>query len=274
MSDDNLRLLILGAHPDDAEYHAGGLATKYRRQGHAVRMVSLTDGSAGHHQMRGQDLIERRRREAASAAALIGAESEVWNYRDGFLQPGIDVRLDVIREIRRFQPDLVLTHRPCDYHPDHRAVGQLVQDASYMVTVPSIAPEVPCLSRDPVVGYLPDRFTVPRPLRADVIVEVGNDLETLVNMLACHESQFFEWLPFNQGITHEVPVEVTARREWLRESFAHHLRSLTNRFRADIIAYHGPQRGEAIEFAEVFEVSEYAAPLDDTARARLFPFVN
>jgi LmbE family N-acetylglucosaminyl deacetylase len=133
---DPLRLLILGAHPDDAEFHAGGLAAIYRRLGHVVKMVALTNGDAGHHQMHGPELAARRRQEAAAAGAVIGAEYVAWDHHDGFLQPTIELRLEVIRELRRFRPDLVLTHRPDDYHPDHRAVGNVVRDASYMVTVP------------------------------------------------------------------------------------------------------------------------------------------
>ena len=63
-----LRLLILGAHPDDAEFYAGGLASIYRQLGHSVKMASITDGSAGHHTLERQELAEIRRREATKAA--------------------------------------------------------------------------------------------------------------------------------------------------------------------------------------------------------------
>ena len=114
-----LRILILGAHPDDAEFHAGGLATIYGSLGHVVKIVSLTNGDAGHHQMHAQALAARRRGEMLAAAARIGAQAEMWAHPDGFLEPTLDLRRQVIRELRRFQPDLVLTHRTNDYHPDH-----------------------------------------------------------------------------------------------------------------------------------------------------------
>src|SRR6266850_450726 len=156
MSAESLRLLIIGAHPDDADYAAGGLAALYCAAGHVVKMVSLTNGDAGHHVKAGHDLAERRRREAAASAAVIGATYEVFHNHDGELLPTLENRRQVIRLIRSFRPNLVLTHRPNDYHPDHRYTSQLVQDAAYMVTVPAVVPEVPHLPRNPVIGYLPD----------------------------------------------------------------------------------------------------------------------
>src|SRR5580700_3081582 len=120
MSNDPLRLLIIGAHPDDADYAAGGLAALYRAAGHVVHMVSLTNGDAGHHLQAGPELARRRRREAASAGDVIGATYEVNDNHDGELLPTLDNRCQVIRLMRNLRPDLVLTHRPNDYHPDHR----------------------------------------------------------------------------------------------------------------------------------------------------------
>ncbi|HEV3447057.1 MAG TPA: PIG-L family deacetylase, partial [Gemmataceae bacterium] len=138
MSDRRLSLLIIGAHPDDADYHAGGTAALYRLAGHAVKMVSLTNGDAGHQSLHGALLAERRRQEAAAAGALIDATYDVLDNHDGELLPSLENRRQVIQLIRSFQPDLLLTHRPNDYHPDHRYTSQLVQDAAYMVTVPAI----------------------------------------------------------------------------------------------------------------------------------------
>ena len=268
-----LRLLILGAHPDDAEFHAGGLAAIYRSLGHTVKIISLTNGDAGHHEMSGPALAARRRDEMRAAAGVIGAEQEMWSSRDGCLEPTLALRWQVIRALRTFAPDLVLTHRTNDYHPDHRAAGHLVRDASYLMTVPSIVPDVPICSAVPVVGYLPDRFTRPNPLRGDVVVDVALELETIVDMLACHGSQVFEWLPFNQGKLDSVPGDAPGRRRWLRQWYQQYLRPQADRYRAELIATYGERRGSSVEFAEVFEISEYAAPLDAAARRRLFSFL-
>src|SRR5207237_2237339 len=154
-------------------------------------------GAAGHPLHPGPALARRRRGEASAAAAVIGATYDVFDNHDGQLLPTLENRLAVIRLIRTFQPDLVLTHRPNDYHPDHRYTSQLVQDAAYMVTVPAVAPETPHLQRDPVIAYLPDDFQKPYPLQPDVVVDVGSAVEKIVDMLHCHASQFYEWLPYN-----------------------------------------------------------------------------
>lgn len=271
MTDSSLKLLILGAHPDDCEFHAGGLAARYRRLGHGVKMISVTPGDVGHHEISGPPLAKIRTAEAAAAAAVIGAESEVWPYPDGSLTPSLDLRWKIIREIRTYRPSVVLTHRPNDYHPDHRAVGQAVQDASYMVTVPKLLPDVPIMAKDPIVGYLPDKFTKPTPLQPDVVVDVGDELETIVDLLSAHESQMFQWLPYNRGVLDEVPDGPEARRAWLRHWHGERLREQADRFRKELIATYGPERGAQVEYAEAFEISEYASKLSPEAKARLFP---
>jgi LmbE family N-acetylglucosaminyl deacetylase len=236
-------------------------------------MVSVTNGESGHHLEPGPRLVERRRAEAARSAAVIGAQSEVWDFPDGQLLPTLEVRHQIIRAIRTYAPDLVLTHRPNDYHPDHRAVGQVVQDASYMLTVPNVVRDVPILRRDPIVGYLPDRFTKPTKLQADVVIDASEKLEKVVDMLACHESQLFEWLPFNHPEMGEPPTAPTARRVWLHNWVCERFKHLADLFRSELIDALGPERGEAVVYAQVFEISEYAAPLDLESRQRLFGFL-
>src|SRR6516165_10933501 len=212
MPDRPLRLLIIGAHPDDADYHAGGTAALYRAGGHAVKMVSLTNGDAGHQSMHGPPLAQRRRAEAAAAGAVIGASYETWDNPDGELLPSLEVRRRVIGLIRSYRPDLVLTHRPNDYHPDHRYTSTVVQDAAFMVTVPAVCPETPHLTRDPVILYFSDDFKKPSAFSPDVVVDIGDEMATLIDMLHCHPSQFYEWLPFNTGTLAQVPGDAAARR--------------------------------------------------------------
>ena len=269
-----LRLLILGAHPDDAEFHAGGLAAIYREAGQIVKMVSVTNGESGHFRISGKELAEIRRSEARAAGQVIGATYDVWDNPDGRLLPTIEVREQIIRELRTFAPDLVLTHRLNDYHPDHRAVGQAVQDASYMVTVPPICSDVPALRSDPVVAYLPDLFTRPAPLRGDVVIDIGDRLEAIVRMLAAHRSQFFEWLPYNERRTAEIPQSDADRIVWLRRWYEQKIARRSERYRDELLAQYGSDRGQRIEFCEMFEISEYAAPLDEAARRRLFWFLQ
>jgi LmbE family N-acetylglucosaminyl deacetylase len=271
MAEEPLKLLILGAHPDDAEYHAGGLASIYCELGHTVKMVSLTNGQAGHHERSPDQLAEVRRREAAAAGQVIGAEYITWDIPDGELVADLETRQRVIREIRGFAPDLLLTHRPYDYHPDHRAVGQLVQDASYLVTVPNVLRDTPALFRDPVIAYLPDLFTKPCAMVADVVLDVTDRVDTIVAMLACQRSQVFEWLPYEEGILDQVPHDEQEKLLWLRGWYRKHMLPRAERFRDDLMDAFGSERGKQIEFCEVYEVSQYAAAADLERRQRLFP---
>lgn len=267
------RILVLCAHPDDAEFHAGGLICMHRDLGHAVRIVSLTNGSAGHfdRELSFETLEQRRRDEAAAAGRTVGAEYVTWDIPDGRLEANLETRVRVIREIRRFAPDLVLTHRPNDYHPDHRATGQLVQDASYLVTVPRVAPDVPALRRDPVVASMVDLFTRPCPLRPDVVLDVAPYVDRIVRMLACHVSQVFEWLAYEDGQLDRVPQDEAGRLAWLRGWLESKIGDRADRFRRELVETYGPDRGAACRWVEAYEISEYASRLSDAERARLFP---
>jgi len=265
------RLLILGAHPDDAEFHGGGLAAIYRELDRPVKLVSVTDGSAGHHERTRDELILLRRAEAANAGAVIGATYETWDFPDGELEPTLDVRRRIIREIRVFQPDLVLTHRICDYHPDHRAVGQCVQDASYMVTVPLVVPEVPALKKDPVVAFLPDLFTRPTPLRPDVVIDIAPYMKAISQMLACHQTQLFEWLAYEADVLHTVPKDQAAKEAWVLEWAKRYIGPRSERFREFLTTIAGAERMSSLQFIEAFEISEYARQPDDDALRVLFP---
>ena len=264
------RLLILGAHPDDAEFHAGGIASIYRAMGREVKMVSVTNGGAGHHTRSSSELVRLRRDEAAAAGRVIGAVYETWDFPDGALLPSLEVRHRIIREIRQFKPDLVLTHRPNDYHPDHRAVGQCVQDASYLVKVPLIVPDVPALRKDPVVAYMPDLFTKPQRMQPEMILNIADQIDTIVSMLACHASQVFEWLAYEQGILEKLPADDAERMLWLKTWYTNYIRPRVAHFRDEISRAFG-DAGSSVEFVEAFEISEYALRPDAALLERLFP---
>jgi LmbE family N-acetylglucosaminyl deacetylase len=268
-----LRILIVGAHPDDGDIKAGGTAAKWSSLGHEVKFVSLCDGSAGHQSMWGSPLAERRRAEARAAGTVIGVSYEVLDQPDGELQPTVAVRHQVIRLIRSFRPDLLITHRPTDYHPDHCATGLLVQEAAYLLTVPAICHDTPHLERSPVIMHFADAFKKPCRFEPHVIVDIEDVLDKVVAMLNCHVSQFYEWLPFNAGYLDRVPQAEPARRTWLEERMRQRIRPLADRYRDLVVRTYGPDRGPLVRYIEAFEVSEYGAPLDAAAQARLFPFL-
>ncbi|QDU61159.1 Mycothiol S-conjugate amidase [Planctomycetes bacterium Pan216] len=268
------RVLVVGAHPDDCDIKAGGTAALWKRHGIAVTFVSMTDGSAGHHEMSGPELAERRRKEATAAGLVAGVEYRVLDNPDGGLLPTLERRLEVVRLIRETEPDLVLTHRPNDYHPDHRYTSQLIQDAAYMVTVPPVAPDVPFLRKNPVFGYLSDQFSKPCPFTPEVIVPIDDVFEIVVDMLNCHVSQVHEWLPFNQGILDQVPSDLSERRAFVRKWFSDIFALPAKRYAKELKQIYGGKKAKSIQWIEAFEISEYGSPMTEELLQRLFPFID
>jgi len=258
------RVLVLGAHPDDAEFFAGGLLARHHNAGSTLRLVSVTNGQSGHQSVPSPELIVRRRVEAARAGKIVGADYVTWDFPDGSLQATLEVRHAIIREIRTFQPDLVLTHRPFDYHPDHRAVGQAVQDASYMVLVPKILPELTAPRCEPIVAYMVDLFTRPCEFRADITMDVSNELESVLAMLDSHESQFYEWMPWIDGISDSVPSQVERRCEWLAKWYLEKTAPRITRF-------WDSKFGDRPTLVEAYEFSEYAGKPSQGIVEKLFP---
>ena len=265
------RVLVIGAHPDDCELKAGGSAAQWVKWGHEVRFVSATDGQLGHHNAWGTDLAERRWAEAEAAGRALGVEYHVLEIPDGHIEANLLHRREFVYMIRAFEPDLVLTHRPNDYHPDHRQTAQLVQDAAYMVTVPGFEPEMPHLPRNPVFGHFHDRFTRPQPFRADVAMPIDRALPQLLEALHCHTSQMYEWLPVNRGLdSRNVPRDDAGRRSFLEAWYRQRVADLADTYRDLLIKQFGPEHAARISYIEPFEISEYGSRLDASLRHDLF----
>jgi LmbE family N-acetylglucosaminyl deacetylase len=256
-----LRLLVIGAHPDDCEFRTGGLATKCRARGDVVKFVSATNGEAGHHQIGGGPLAQRRYEETRNVAAVADIEYDVLDIPDGRLEADIPTRERFIRLIREFQPDLLFTHRPNDYHPDHRRTGILVQDASYLIRVPNICPLTPHLTRTPIILYLQDHFQKPVPFQPDVVVAIDEVIPAKARMLHCHTSQMYEWLPYDGGYEDQIPPSDAERLAWIQTRTEQRDGAAANRFRDQLIQRYGAEKGEAIRCVEAFEVSEYGRGL-------------
>lgn len=272
MAKKQIRVIVFGAHPDDCDIKAGGAAALYVQQGHRVKFVSVTNGDAGHHEMGGGSLAQRRYAEAQAAAEIIGIEYELLDNHDGELMPTLENRYKIIRAIRDFRPDVIMTHRPNDYHPDHRYTSTLVQDAAYMVTVPNICALTPHLETNPVIVYLSDSFMKPYPFTPDVVVGIDAVVEQKVDMLHCHTSQFYEWLPYNSGTLDAVPTGGAVRRAWLAQRLLNRFRDTANQYRGLLTALYGVETGMQIKYAEAFEGSEYGSSLTTENIPILFPF--
>jgi LmbE family N-acetylglucosaminyl deacetylase len=185
--DGKLRIICFGAHPDDCELKAGGTAILWAKAGHHVKFVSVTNGDIGHWREAGGPLARRRRAEVRQADRLLGVTSEVLDLHDGELLPTLENRKIITQLIRDWKADVVISHRPNDYHPDHRYTGVLVQDSAYMVTVPFFDPFVPILHKNPVFLYYSDRFQKPNPFKPDVVVALDSVMDQKLNALEVME---------------------------------------------------------------------------------------
>jgi LmbE family N-acetylglucosaminyl deacetylase len=267
---ESVRVIAFGAHPDDCDLGAGGLAAKYAALGYKVKFVSLTNGDAGHQSQGGEELAKRRRAEAQEAGRRIGIEYEVLDNHDGKLLPSLDVREQVIREIRQWKADIVIAPRPNDYHPDHRYTGVLVQDASYMVIVPNLVKDTPPLSHNPVFLYYSDRFTRPQAFQPDIVVSIDDVFQKKIEMLDAHVSQFYEWLPWTIGNLDQVPKDPVERKKWLAmQPMA--ARAASPEWR-DVLNKRYGAEGANVQHVEAFEITEYGRQPNEEEIRKLFPF--
>lgn len=273
--DGKLRIVVFGAHPDDAEFKAGGVAALWARQGHHVKLCSVTNGDIGHWQMAGGPLAQRRSAESAAVAKKLGVTSQVLDIHDGELEPTLENRRLITRVIREWKADIVISHRPWDYHPDHRYVGILVQDAAFMVTVPFFCPDTPPLARNPVFLYSSDGFQKPYPFRPDVVVGLDEVFDLKVEALHELESQVYEGgASGNEDFVRQVPPasDVAGRKAWLKERWQRRQSSEADKFRSDLVRLYGETRGRAIRYAEAFELCEYGRRPSPEELKTLFPF--
>lgn len=271
MNDKRLRILMIGAHPDDCELASGGIAIKYRQKGHVVRFVSVTRGNAGHHEMGGGPLALRRSEEFRRATEIAGIESQILANDDYGLVPDLRAREEMITLIREFKADLVFTHRLNDYHPDHRYTSVLVQDSSYGLIVPNVVPLVPPLQAMPVIVYMNDNFKRPNEIRPDIVVDIEAVVETKARMAHCHTSQMYEWIPWTEGKLDQIPREEEERLQWMTERLRRHSSYTADRFRDRLIEIFGESRGRAIRCAEAYEISEYGRQPKPEELDVLFP---
>ncbi len=270
-----MNIVCFGAHPDDCEIFAGGTMLLWAQAGYQVYLVSVSNGNAGHHTMPREALAKRRRAEAAKAAEIAGpnVHSLVLDNDDGAIMADLDLRQQIIDIICEYKADVVLTHRPFDYHPDHRYTSIAVQDASYLVTVPHCCPDGKALSKMPTFLYMMDCFTRPAPFSPDIGVDVSEVIDIKWAMLDAMESQFYEWLPWQMQRLDSVPESPEARLTWLKTEW----RPWLNRAFAigrDTLEYiYGEEQAAHMVAAELFEVCEYGYQPTRKDLMNLFPFL-
>lgn len=272
-TDGKVRVICFGGHPDDNEFRAGGVAAMWAAQGHHVKFVSCTNGDIGHWGMAGGPLAQRRTAEVERCADIFGIETEVLDIHDGEIMPTLENRKTFVRLIRKWRADIVMCHRPNDYHPDHRYAALLVQDAGYMVTVPFFCPDVPYLKRNPVFLYYQDRFQKPNPFAADIVVGIDSVIDKKLAAALALASQTLEGgCGGSERLYPEDSAKRKAREQEVRRRFERRFASTADRFREQLTDWYGRERAKNIKSAEAFEICEYGRRPSKQEIRKLFPF--
>jgi LmbE family N-acetylglucosaminyl deacetylase len=264
-----IRVIIFGAHPDDCEYTTGGIAALYTQMGHRVKYVSMTNGNKGHHLMTSAELAARRAREAQEVARILGVAYEIMNNDDGELLPTLANRFAVIRMICDWEADIVITHRPNDYHPDHRYAAAIVQDAAFMIGVPLMVPGGRPMRKPVVFLYMPDGFQKPNPFSPDIVVDITSVAEKKADALCANVSQFYEWGPWIEG--YELPADPAQWRQYLGNMFLE--LNKVEKFKKAASKWYSSAQMKNIRYVEAFEICEYGHRPGKEEIKRLFPML-
>jgi len=186
-----MRVMAVGAHPDDIEFLCAGTLAKYSARGDEVFNVVCTNGDMGHVIIGPEELARIRTEEARQAAVTVGAQFKMIGEPDEWLFHDKRTRTLMVDAIRWANPDVIMTHAPEDYHPDHRCCADLVFAASFLATVPHLETEYPAMSRVPGLLYmdtLGGTNFVP-----EEYVDISDFMDQKVEALLCHQSQV-KWM--------------------------------------------------------------------------------
>ncbi len=252
-----LRIIAFGAHPDDVELRAGGIATLWAAKGYKVKFVSMTNGDIGHFEASGGSLANRRVAEVRECAKIFGIETEVIDIHDGELEPTLENRKTVARLIRDWQADIVLFHRPYDYHPDHRYVGVLVQDAAVIVSAPFFTPNTTPTKRNPVFMYFSDNFLRPYAFDPTIVVGIDEVADKKWDCITAMPSQFGDLRSWQASTLPDVPKDEQGRKDFLLNMVKHWNEDVATKYRDRLIELYGKDEGSKIRYAEAFELCQY-----------------
>lgn len=268
---DTLRVISFGAHPDDCELDAGGVAAKWAQRGAAVKFVSTTNGDIGHFKMAGGPLARRREKEVQECADAFGIETEVLDIHDGELMPTLENRKKFVRLIREWDADIVLSHRPYDYHPDHRYTGVLAHDAAVMVMAPNFLPLTDALDQNPVFLHMYDGFEKPYPFQPDIVVGFDEVAEKKWECIHSMPSQFGDAGSWQAQTNPEVPDDPEARQQFLVNTVKKESAGIADTFRDRLVELYGEERAQEVEYAEAFELGQYGRQVSVERLKELFP---
>lgn len=266
-----LRIIAFGAHPDDAELKASGVAALWAAAGHKVKFVAMTNGDVGHFGTAGGPLARRRTAEVAECARLLGIETEVMDIHDGELTPSLENRKTMARLIRTWQADIVMGHRPYDYHPDHRYTGVLMDDSAVVVVAPFFVPDTPPTRRNPVFLYYSDGFQDPKPFTPSIVVGIDDVAEKKWACVSAMPSQFGDEDSWQGRTLPNVPKGDRERAAYLLEIVKKRNMAIADQYRDRLVSVYGAERGKKVQYAEAFQLGQYGRQPSLDELKRMFP---
>jgi LmbE family N-acetylglucosaminyl deacetylase len=269
-----LRIIAFGAHPDDAELKFAGTATLFAAQGAKVKLVALTNGDVGHFAQAGGPLAQRRKAEVEACHAKIGVDTAVLDIHDGELMPDLETRKKVANLIREWQADIVLSHRPWDYHPDHRAVGQLAEDTAVVVAAPYFAPYTPPTKKNPIYLFYSDVFLRPYPFDPIIAVGIDDVAQKKWDCISALPSQFGDADSWQARTRPNIPTDDAGRKAALINVVKDSNSAVADKYRDLLVKLYGPQKGRAIKYAEAFELNQYGSAATVDELKKMFPTLH
>ena len=189
-----MNILAIGAHPDDVEESCGGTLAKYVKQGHKVFTATATNGNIGSATLSMEEIAKIRKEEARRAAAIIGAEYICLDYNDEMFFEDKEARINFINLVRYCKADVILTHNPHDYNPDHELTSKIINDIAVMIPIAKIETKAKPYDKIPIIayfepvnglGFIPTEY-----------VDITEEIEIKRAMCAEHKSQI-QWMSDN-----------------------------------------------------------------------------
>jgi len=266
-----LRIIVFGAHPDDAELQAAGVAAMWAAQGHKVKLVAATNGDIGHFSQAGGPLAIRRTAEVKECARILGITTDVLDIHDGELEPNLHARRAFARKIRDWQADIVIGHRPYDYHPDHRYVGVLLNDTAVVVGAPFFVPDTPPTQGNPIYLNSADGFDTPKAFVPNVVVDIDAVAEKKFACVAAMPSQFADADSWQGRTLPNMPKDEAGRRAHIMNTVKGWLAEAADQFRPQLIARYGQERGAKVKYAEAFQLNQYGRQVKPDELDKLLP---
>jgi LmbE family N-acetylglucosaminyl deacetylase len=223
------RILVILAHPDDPEFFCGATLARWARAGHEITYFLLTCGDKGRNDnnrdIPGDELCDLRHNEERAAAAILGVgEVHFLDNEDGYLVPDLSLRREVVRIIRQFKPDVLVTCDPQNLfatyglnHPDHRAAGQVVLDAVF----PAAGNELffPELLKEGYQPHSPKEVWASLTSQPNAVLDVSATWETKILALKQHVSQIGDPVTFEERMRSRRTEDSTAENPRYEEKF-------------------------------------------------------